>query len=174
MLNTNNQLSDYWTINPHLINEFRIGFMGEYDIFTPATIGGGYPQKLGLQFSKADIFPAVSINTYYSLAPGSPSNTNYKENTFDISDQVLCILTSILRGFNQYLDESARISNLCRRHVIESQDYSVGCRLYFAHPKPLGDPIPPAGCKFPDSDSLILILHGRLPQNRRAPANHGD
>ncbi len=91
VMNMSGQLSDYWTINAHLTNEFRIGFMGEYDIFTPATIGGGYPQKLGLQFSKADIFPAVSINTYYSLAPGSPSNTNYKENTFDISDQVTLI-----------------------------------------------------------------------------------
>src|SRR5689334_1602530 len=91
VMNQSGQLSDYWTINAHLTNEFRIGFMGEYDIFTPATIGGGYPQKLGLQFSKADIFPAVGINNYYSLAPGSPSNTNYKENTFDISDRVTLI-----------------------------------------------------------------------------------
>ena len=68
-MNQSGQLSDYWTISPTLINEFRIGFMGEYDIFTPRLIGQGYPQKLGLQFSKADIFPAVSISNY--LRPGA-------------------------------------------------------------------------------------------------------
>src|SRR5689334_8720195 len=106
VMNQSGQLSDYWTISAHLTNEFRIGFMGEYDIFTPATIGGGYPQKLGLQFSKADIFPAVSINNYYSLAPGSPSNTNYKENTFDISDQV-----TLIKGRRS---EERRVGKECR------------------------------------------------------------
>jgi len=91
VMNMSGQLSDYWTISPKLINELRIGFMGEYDVFHPATIGLGYPAKLGLQFSKADIFPNVTINNYYGLGPGSPSNTEYKENTFDISDQVTLI-----------------------------------------------------------------------------------
>src|SRR5262249_37661058 len=57
IFNTNNQLSDYWTINPNTINEFRIGLMGEYDEWTPNTRGLGYPSKLGLQISKADVFP---------------------------------------------------------------------------------------------------------------------
>ena len=39
------------------MNEFRIGFMGEYDLFSPATLGKGYPAKIGLKFSKADNFP---------------------------------------------------------------------------------------------------------------------
>ena len=91
VMNMSGQLSDYWTISTKLINELRIGFMGEYDVFHPATIGQGYPAKLGLKFSKEDIFPNVTISNYYGLGPGSPSNTEYKENTFDISDQVTLI-----------------------------------------------------------------------------------
>jgi hypothetical protein len=91
IFNTNNQLSDYWTINPHLINEFRVGFMGEYDLITPDTLGQGWPAKLGLNIGKADVFPAISITNIYGLGPGSPSFANYKENNFDISDQVTLI-----------------------------------------------------------------------------------
>jgi len=87
--NMSGQLSDYWTISPHTMNEFRIGFMGEYDEFTPDTLGQGWPQKLGLQLSKADIFPTASITNYYGL--GSGLNTFYHENTIDFSDQVTLI-----------------------------------------------------------------------------------
>lgn len=91
IFNTNNQLSDYWTISPQLINEFRIGFMGEYDLITPDTLGQGYPAKLGMAIGKADVFPAISITNTYGLGPGSPSLANYKENNFDISDQVTLV-----------------------------------------------------------------------------------
>jgi hypothetical protein len=91
IFNTNNQVSDYWTINPHLINEFRVGFMGEYDLITPDTLGQGWPGKLGLNIGKADVFPAITITNIYGLGPGSPSFANYKENNFDISDQVTLI-----------------------------------------------------------------------------------
>ena len=83
------QLSEYWSITPIMTNEFRIGFMGEYDRFTPDTLDKGYPQKLGLQFSKADVFPTVTISNYYTLGGGL--NTQYKENAFDISDQMTLI-----------------------------------------------------------------------------------
>jgi hypothetical protein len=89
VMNMSGQLSDYWTISAHAINEFRIGFMGEYDVFSPDTLDKGYPAKLGLQFSKADVFPTVSINNYYGLGGGL--HTNYKENNIDISDQVTLI-----------------------------------------------------------------------------------
>jgi hypothetical protein len=91
IFNTNNQISDYWTINPHTINEFRFGFMGEYDLITPDTLGQGWPAKLGLNLGKADVFPAISITNIYGLGPGSPSFANYKENNIDISDQVTLI-----------------------------------------------------------------------------------
>jgi Carboxypeptidase regulatory-like domain len=89
VMNMSGQLSDYWTISPRTVNEFRIGFMGEYDQFTPDTVDKGYPAKLGLQFSKADVFPTVSISNYYGLGGGL--NTAYKENVFDISDQLTLI-----------------------------------------------------------------------------------
>jgi hypothetical protein len=89
VMNINSQLSDYWTISAHAVNEFRIGFMGEYDMFTPDTLGQGWPAKLGLQFSKADVFPTVSITNYYAL--GSGLNTAYKENSIDFSDQMTLI-----------------------------------------------------------------------------------
>lgn len=91
IFNTNNQISDYWTISAHMLNEFRVGFMGEYDLITPDTLGKGYPAKLGLNIAKADVFPAISITNIYGLGPGSPSFANYKENNFDISDQVTLI-----------------------------------------------------------------------------------
>ncbi|MBV9082628.1 MAG: TonB-dependent receptor [Acidobacteriaceae bacterium] len=89
IFNTNNQISDYWSISPGTMNEFRVGFMGEYDLLTPQTLGQGWPAKLGLQFAKADIFPTINITGFYSLAPGT--NANYKENLFDISDQVTLV-----------------------------------------------------------------------------------
>jgi hypothetical protein len=89
VMNTNNQLSDYWTINAHTINEFRIGMMGEYDEFAPETVDKNYPAELGLQISKANVFPTVSITNYYGL--GSGLDTEYHENTIDISDQMTLI-----------------------------------------------------------------------------------
>jgi len=91
VMNLSGQLSDYWTINPHTINEFRIGLMGEYDEFTPNTVGLGYPSKLGLQISKADVFPTVSINNYYTLGGGL--DTEYHENSIEISD-----MATLIRG----------------------------------------------------------------------------
>jgi len=89
LFNTNNQISDVWTISPNMVNEARLGFMGEYDLLVPETLGQGWPGKLGLQFAKADLFPTVNITSWYSLAPGTHSN--YKENLFDLSDVVTLV-----------------------------------------------------------------------------------
>jgi hypothetical protein len=89
IFNTNNQISDYWSISPQTMNEFRVGFMGEYDLLTPQTLAQGWPAKLGLQFAKADIFPTINVTGFYSLAPGV--HANYKENLFDLSDQVTLV-----------------------------------------------------------------------------------
>jgi hypothetical protein len=86
---TNNQISDVWTINSSLVNEARLGFMGEYDVWSPETYQQGWPAKLGLQFAKEDIFPNITITNYYGLASGVHSN--YKENLFDVSDVVTLI-----------------------------------------------------------------------------------
>jgi hypothetical protein len=89
IMNSNAQLSDYWTISSNTLNEFRIGFMAEYDLLQPQSLGLGYPDRLGLQFSKADVFPNVNITNIYGL--GSGLNANYQQNQYDISDVVTLI-----------------------------------------------------------------------------------
>jgi hypothetical protein len=89
IMNANAQLSDYWTISPRTLNEFRIGFMAEYDQLKPQTMDKGYPEKLGLRFSKADIFPVINITNIYGL--GSGLHANYQQNQYDISDMVTLI-----------------------------------------------------------------------------------
>lgn len=84
IMNTNNQISDVWTISSRTINEARAGFMGEYDLLQPQTLNQGWPTKLGIQYAKQDIFPTINISGFYSLAPGTAAN--YKENLFDLSD----------------------------------------------------------------------------------------
>ena len=41
--------------------------MEEHDQWTPESLNGGWPTKLGLQYMKADEFPAVNINSIYGL-----------------------------------------------------------------------------------------------------------
>jgi hypothetical protein len=89
VMNINSQISDYWTIGPTTTNEARIGYMGEYDLLSGDTIGGGWPAKIGMQFAKADAFPQINITGWYALGPNV--HANYKEDHFDMSD----ILTMI-------------------------------------------------------------------------------
>jgi hypothetical protein len=90
IFNTNNQLSLYSTLSPTLTNEFRIGFMGEYDTIKAETLDQGWPEKLGLQFSKADIFPAIDISGgVYGLNPGLV--VWYQENLIEPSDTLTVI-----------------------------------------------------------------------------------
>jgi hypothetical protein len=89
IMNSNSQLSDYWTISPTTVSEFRIGFMAEYDKLKPQTLNGGWPEKIGLQFAKADIFPTINITNMYGLSSGL--HANYQENQFDISEVVTLI-----------------------------------------------------------------------------------
>lgn len=87
--NMSGQLSDVHTFSSTTINEARSGWMGEYDLLTSPTLGQGWPQKLGLQFAKQDIYPTINISGFYGLGPGT--HANYKENVFDESDVVTMI-----------------------------------------------------------------------------------
>ena len=91
MFNTNNQLSDYWTISAHLINEFRIGFMGEYDLISPRRWARATPRSSACRWARQTSSQPSASPTIYGLGPGSPSFANYKENNFDMSDQVTLI-----------------------------------------------------------------------------------
>jgi Carboxypeptidase regulatory-like domain len=102
----NTQVSDVYTFSPNIVNEFRFGYTKQGNWFNPSTLGKGYPQKLGLQYSKADVFPQVSVSqsAIASGAGGSGSvaiccspilqpgtNAIYIENTFEPSDVVTMI-----------------------------------------------------------------------------------
>lgn len=84
VMNSNSQLSDVWTISPHLVNEARLGFMEEHDQWIPESYNKGIPAKLGIKWTKADEFPVITILNMYGLAPGS--NGYYVSNVFDPSD----------------------------------------------------------------------------------------
>ena len=55
------QLTDVWTLSPSLVNEFRFAAVRQLSRGIPVTEGKGYPQKLGIDYSVADIFPNITI-----------------------------------------------------------------------------------------------------------------
>jgi hypothetical protein len=85
----NAQITDVWNISSRTINEVRLGYTNQLNFFATQTAGKGYPSQLGLQFSKADIFPTINITNYYALTAGTTAI--YKEHTFDPSDVVTMI-----------------------------------------------------------------------------------
>lgn len=88
----NSSVTDVWNISPRTINEARFGYTSQLNFFGAKSTGQGYPAKIGLQFSKADIFPTVNINganCCNGLQPGT--NAVYKEGAFDPSDVVTMI-----------------------------------------------------------------------------------
>ena len=87
----NAQVSDVWTISPSFINEARLGFTDQFNFFSPYSLGEGFPQKLGWQFAKADVFPNIGIwgaCCYYLQSAG---NAVYKEFVIDPSDVITLI-----------------------------------------------------------------------------------
>jgi hypothetical protein len=85
----NSQITDVWNISGRTINELRIGYTNQLNFFATQTAGKGIPAALGLQFSKADIFPTVNISSFQGLSPGTTAV--YKEHNFDPSDVVTMI-----------------------------------------------------------------------------------
>jgi Carboxypeptidase regulatory-like domain len=87
----NVQLSDTWTISPTLVNEVRMGYTKQGNWFVPQSLGFNAATTLGLQYSKANIFPTFNLNgtCCTSLQPGT--NAIYIENLYDPSDVVTLI-----------------------------------------------------------------------------------
>jgi hypothetical protein len=65
----NAQVSDVWTISPHLINEARFGFTDQLNFFQPYSLNQGYPAKLGWKFAKANVFPTINVTGVVSPNP---------------------------------------------------------------------------------------------------------
>jgi hypothetical protein len=90
----NAQITDVWNINPRTINELRIGYTNQLNFFETQSAGKGIPAALGLQFSKADIFPTINITSYTGSGQADFSagtTATYKEHNFDPSDVVTLI-----------------------------------------------------------------------------------
>jgi hypothetical protein len=85
----NAQITNVWTISPTFINELRMGYTNQMNFFVPASLGEGFPAKLGWQFAKADVFPNVNVTGFYGLA--SSTNAVYKEHVYDPSNVVTLI-----------------------------------------------------------------------------------
>ena len=87
------QFTDVYAINPSMVNEFRYSFVRQGNWFVPASLGKGYPTKLGLQFSTVDEYPTVNISgtggNNGTLNPGT--NAVFIENTFVLSDVLTMI-----------------------------------------------------------------------------------
>jgi hypothetical protein len=90
--NYNSQITDVWTISPHLINEARMGYTYQGNFYQDLSLGHGYAAQVGWQFAKADDFPAIQFVTNYPYAWIEPStNAVYKEHVFDPSDVVTLV-----------------------------------------------------------------------------------
>ena len=91
----NAQISDVYAFSPRTINEARFGFTRQGNWFIPQTIGKGFPQKVGLQYAKADVFPNITFNNAPAGAPSNiltpGTNAVYIENQFEPSDIVTMI-----------------------------------------------------------------------------------
>jgi hypothetical protein len=89
----NVQYTDTWTINPTLVNEFRMAYTKQGNWFIPQTLGFDAASTLGLQYAEAKVFPTININgaglCCSGLAPGT--NAIYIENLYDPSDVLTLI-----------------------------------------------------------------------------------
>jgi len=93
----NSQVTDVWSISPHLTNEARMGYTNQLNFFVPYTLDKGYPAKLGWQFAKSDNFPNINITNFDNGPNGntvlsSQINAVYKEHAFAPSDVVTLIV----------------------------------------------------------------------------------
>lgn len=88
----NAQISDVHTFSPTTVNEFRFGYTKQGNWFQPMSIGKGYPEKLGLRYAKADIYPNINIQGIAGNNTLQPqSNSIYIEHSFEPSDVVTMI-----------------------------------------------------------------------------------
>ncbi len=123
----NASISDVWTIGSHMVNEARLGFTDQLNFFVPQTVGKGWPAKLGLQFSVADVAPQLSVNGFDgNIAPGT--NAVYKEMVFDPSDVVTLIKgRHVLHFGGEFLinrADSTAWGNLTSAHITYAGTYT--------------------------------------------------
>jgi len=86
------QITDTWSITPHLTNEARIGYTFEDSDWGDLSLNKGYAAQLGWQFGVADDTPAIQFVNQYPYAWIDPStNAVYIQHVFDPSDVVTLV-----------------------------------------------------------------------------------
>jgi len=111
------QLSEVHTFSPSIVNEFRFGYVRQGNWFTPSSLGLGYPQKIGLQYAKADIFPNIDITGIGGNNVLTPQTSAiYLQNAFNPSDVITMIRGRHILHFGAevliYQDNSTPWGNL--------------------------------------------------------------
>ncbi len=88
----NIQVSDVWTVNPRMVNEFRMAYTRQGNWYTPQSFGQGYPAKLGMPYAVADVLPTLTVNgPVGSTSIGPGTNAIYAEDSLQPSDVVTLI-----------------------------------------------------------------------------------
>jgi Carboxypeptidase regulatory-like domain len=86
------QVSDVYTFSPKVVNEARYSYVRGGNWYVPSSLNKGYPAKLGLQFSKVDMFPDIDIKGVGGNNTLNPqTNAIYIQNAFDLSDVVTMV-----------------------------------------------------------------------------------
>jgi hypothetical protein len=86
------QISDFWTLTPHLVNEFRAALDRRPTSYLTPDIGQAWMQKLGVQGDLSNAFPTLQINSSIGgfSGPGNVSGSSAdiynSQNTYVISD----------------------------------------------------------------------------------------
>src|SRR5271157_883202 len=77
------QLTDSWTITPHLANQARFT-MSVYSLgYKSDTAGKGYPQKIGLANPSGDVFPTMGMSGTWGWLGIGTTNLGSAENVFE-------------------------------------------------------------------------------------------
>jgi len=81
------RLSDDFTLTPSVLNHFLVGLSRRYRGEISSSLGGGYPDKLGLTGVNNNTFPCFTFqNTPYSLA--SCGDSEFADNVVEFADSV--------------------------------------------------------------------------------------
>jgi hypothetical protein len=123
------QITDTWSISPHLTNEARIGYTFEDSDFGDLSLNKGFAAKLGWQFGVADDIPASWLANQWVYADISPAtNAIYIQHVFDPSDVVTLITGRHILHFGGefliYRDDSTAWGNTNAGSMTYSGQYT--------------------------------------------------
>jgi hypothetical protein len=81
------RLSDDYTLTPSLLNHLLVGYSRRYRGELGASIGGGYPDKLGLTGVQNNVFPCFTFDGTPYSGPNC-GDSEFADNTYQIADSV--------------------------------------------------------------------------------------